>query len=65
MTQMRHFDLLVLRIYFMHMPVPVYDEGIGILAPMHIAESIWGETERLLCANFKFITNIKFYMKLK
>lgn len=65
MTQMHHFDLLVLRIDFLHMQVPVYDEGIGNLASMHIIKSVWGETEHLLCANFRFITNIKFYMKLK
>ena len=65
MMQICHFDLLVLCICFLHMQVPVHDEGIGILASMHVVKPIWGETEHLLCASFRFIANIKFYMKLK
>lgn len=65
MTQMHCFDLLVLLIHFLHMQGPACDEDIGILASMSIVKPIWGQAECLLCANFRFITNIKFYVKLK
>lgn len=47
------------------MQVPGYDEGSGILDSMHTVKSVWGEAERLLYANFRLNTNIKFCMKLK
>lgn len=62
---MCHFDLRVLHIHFLRRQVLTYDKDLGILASMHTVKSVWEETERLLCADFKSIANITFYMKLK
>lgn len=64
-AQMHHFHFLVLHNQFLHMQVPGYDEGIGILDSMHTVKSVWGKTECLLCANFRLNINIKFCVKLK